>query len=75
MAAVAAGVFDGVEQMELPRLNGPAFDQILSGGRPVGVSTGRALSLTVGATQRPIRAVVTALPFKSDRRRTDVASL
>ena len=102
VAAVAAGVFDGVEQMELPRLNGPSFDQVLLGGEPVGVSTGRALSLNVGATislgvldrahttpgteltvrwgrpgtgQREIRATVTPLPFKPDRRRTDVAAL
>ena len=102
VAAVAAGVFDGVEQMEVPRLNGPSFDQVLAGGRPAGVSTGRALSLNVGATislgvldrehtspgtpvtvlwgrpgtdQREIRAEVTALPFKPDRRRTDVGKL
>ncbi|WP_433362797.1 aminomethyl transferase family protein [Actinoplanes sp. CA-142083] len=100
VAAIAAGLFDGVEQMELPRLNGPSFDQILIDGVLRGVSTGRALSLTVGATislgvletahttpgtevtvlwgrpgttQREIPAVVTELPFKPDRRRTDVS--
>ena len=96
------GPGDPAEQMELPRLNGPSFDQVLLGGRPVGVSTGRALSPSVRATislgvlnrehttpgteltvlwgrpgtaQREIRATVTALPFKPDRRRTDVAAL
>ena len=108
-AADVAGVFaslftDGpvAEQMDVPRLNGPTFDQILVAGEPVGVSTGRAISLTArstislgvierphatvgtevivlwgrpGTAQREIRATVTALPFKPDRRRTDVTRL
>jgi vanillate/3-O-methylgallate O-demethylase len=51
-----AGVFTSLfgdepaEQMQLPRFNGPSFDQILVGGQPVGVSTGRAMSVNVHAT-------------------------
>jgi glycine cleavage system aminomethyltransferase T len=106
VAAVFASLFGGdgepAEQMELPRLNGPSFDQVLRAGEQVGVSTGRALSTTLRATislcvldrelitpgaavtvlwgrpgtaQREIRATVTELPFKPDRRRTDVSTL
>jgi len=91
-----------VDQMDLPRRRGPAFDQVLCGSDAVGVSTGRALSVNVramislcvldsaltapgtdvtvvwgrpGTSQRHIRATVTELPFKPDRRRTDVANL
>jgi vanillate/3-O-methylgallate O-demethylase len=39
-------------------------------GTPVTVLWGRP-----GTTQREIRAEVTALPFKPDRRRTDVSTL
>ena len=103
VAAVFTALLRGekVEAMELPKLNGPSFDQILIGGQSVGVSTGRALSHTVGGTislavlsreyvvpgtevtvlwgrpgtdQREIRATVTALPFKPDRRRSDVTA-
>jgi len=90
------------DQMDMPRLAGPSFDQVLIGGVPVGVSTGRTVSpalramislcvidrahaapgteVTViwgrpGTPQREIRATVTALPFKPDHRRVDVASL
>ncbi|TVZ00659.1 aminomethyl transferase family protein [Trebonia kvetii] len=37
------------EQMDIPRLPGPSFDQVLVGGTPAGVSTGRTLSPTVRA--------------------------
>jgi glycine cleavage system aminomethyltransferase T len=37
------------EQMDLPRLSGPSFDQVLVGGTPAGVSTGRTLSPTIRA--------------------------
>jgi vanillate/3-O-methylgallate O-demethylase len=90
------------DQMDMPRLAGPSFDQVLIGGVPVGVSTGRTVSPTLramislcvidrayaapgtevtviwgrpGTPQREIRATVTALPFKPDRRRVDVTSL
>jgi vanillate/3-O-methylgallate O-demethylase len=90
------------DQMDMPRLAGPSFDQVLIGGAPVGVSTGRTVSPTLramislcvidrahaapgtavtviwgrpGTPQREIRATVTALPFKPDRRRVDVTSL
>ncbi len=90
------------DQMDMPRLAGPSFDQVLSGGTPVGVSTGRTISPTLramislcvidrahaapgtavtviwgrpGTPQREIRATVTALPFKPDRRRVDVTVL
>lgn len=93
---------DVPEQMDLPRLPGPSFDQVLIAGAPAGVSTGRTLSATLramislcvidpahaapgtgvtvvwgrpGTPQREIRATVTALPFKPDRRRTDVTGL
>lgn len=91
-----------VDQMDFPRRRGPAFDQVLVGADPVGVSSGRTLSVNVsamisicvidpsvasegspvtvlwgrpGTPQRRIRAVVTRLPFKPDRRRTDVTTL
>ncbi len=91
-----------VDQMDFPRRRGPAFDQVLVGSEPVGVSSGRTLSVNVRATisicvidpseagegtevtvlwgrpgtpQRRIRAVVTSLPFKPDRRRVDVTTL
>ena len=32
------------EQMDIPRRLGPSFDQVLATGKPVGMSTGRALS-------------------------------
>ena len=32
------------EQMDIPRRLGPSFDQVLAAGKPVGVSTGHALS-------------------------------
>ncbi|MEU1183415.1 aminomethyl transferase family protein [Streptomyces sp. NPDC005820] len=38
------------DQMELPRQSGPAFDQVLVAGEPVGVSTGRTLSVHLRAT-------------------------
>jgi vanillate/3-O-methylgallate O-demethylase len=38
---------DVVEQMELPRRAGPAYDQALVDGRPAGISTGRAYSATL----------------------------
>jgi glycine cleavage system aminomethyltransferase T len=90
------------DQMDMPRLAGPSFDQVLLAGAPVGVSTGRTVSPTLramislcvidrahaapgtevmviwgrpGTPQREIRATVTALPFKPDRRRVDVTSL
>jgi glycine cleavage system aminomethyltransferase T len=37
------------EQMDIPRLPGPSFDQVLVAGSPVGVSTGRTMSPTVRA--------------------------
>jgi vanillate/3-O-methylgallate O-demethylase len=56
-ADVASVLADGllgpdgpVDPMELPRYNGLSFDQVLADGVPVGVSSGRALSLTVGET-------------------------
>ena len=96
------GPGEPAEQMELPRLSGPSFDRVLSGGELIGVSSGRALSVNLRATlslcaldsryatpgtdvtivwgrpgtaQREIRATVTSLPFKPDRRRTDVTAL
>ncbi|MGI5452368.1 aminomethyl transferase family protein [Streptomyces sp. CA-249302] len=96
------GEGDLPDPMELPRGRGPAFDQVLAGGRRVGVSTGRTVSVNLrstislcviepahaasgtelavlwgrpGTAQREIRATVTELPFKPDRRRTDVSSL
>ena len=90
------------DQMDMPRLAGPSFDQVLIDGAPVGVSTGRTVSPTLramislcvidrahaapgtevtviwgrpGTPQLEIRATVTALPFKPDRRRVDVTSL
>ena len=90
------------DQMDMPRLAGPSFDQVLLGSAPMGVSTGRTVSPTLramislcvidrahaapgtdvtviwgrpGTPQREIRATVTALPFKPDRRRVDVTSL
>jgi len=90
------------DQMDMPRLAGPSFDQVLIGGAAVGVSTGRTVSPTLramislcvidhsyaapgtavtviwgrpGTPQREIRATVTALPFKPDRRRVDVTLL
>ena len=93
---------DAPEQMDMPRLLGPSFDQVLLGDIAAGVSTGRTVSPTLramislcvisrehaapgtevtvvwgrpGTPQRDIRATVTALPFKPDRRRTDVTTL
>ncbi|MEU6256739.1 aminomethyl transferase family protein [Streptomyces sp. NPDC047043] len=90
------------DPMEVPRGRGPVFDQVLAGGRRVGVSTGRTVSVNLRATislcvideshagpgnevvvlwgrpgtpQREVRATVTTLPFKPDRRRTDVSML
>ena len=90
------------EQMDLPRLAGPSFDQVRIGDAEAGVSTGRTVSPTLramislcvidrararpgtevtvvwgrpGTPQREIRATVTALPFKPDHRRVDVAPL
>jgi glycine cleavage system aminomethyltransferase T len=40
---------DVPEQMELPRLPGPSFDQVLVAGVATGVSTGRTLSPTLRA--------------------------
>jgi len=108
-AADVAGVLTSMlgggelpDQMDMPRLAGPSFDQVLTGGAPVGVSTGRTVSPTLramislcvidraqaapgtevtviwgrpGTPQREIRATVTALPFKPDRRRADVTAL
>ncbi len=37
------------EQMDIPRLPGPTFDQVLVAGTPAGVSTGRTLSPTLRA--------------------------
>jgi glycine cleavage system aminomethyltransferase T len=103
-AVLTAVLSDGdiPEPMEIPRLAGPSFDQVLASGAQVGVSTGRTLSPTLramislcviardhaapgtevtvvwgrpGTPQRDIRATVTALPFKPDRRRTDVTAL
>lgn len=37
------------EQMDLPRRLGPSFDQVLVGGQPVGVSTGRTVSSVLRA--------------------------
>jgi vanillate/3-O-methylgallate O-demethylase len=37
------------DQMDMPRLAGPSFDQVLLGGAPVGVSTGRTVSPTLRA--------------------------
>ncbi|WP_181805746.1 aminomethyl transferase family protein [Streptomyces shenzhenensis] len=98
----ALGEGDLPDPMELPRGRGPVFDQVLAGGRPVGVSTGRTVSVSLrstislcvidescaapgtdvvvlwgspGTPQREIRATVAALPFKPDRRRTDVGAL
>ena len=37
------------DQMDMPRLAGPSFDQVLFAGAPVGVSTGRTVSPTLRA--------------------------
>ena len=108
-AADVAGVLTSMlgggelpDQMDLPRLAGPSFDQVRIADVPVGVSTGRTVSPTLramislcvidrahaapgtevtvvwgrpGTPQREIRAAVAALPFKPDRRRTDVTAL
>jgi len=37
------------DQMDMPRLAGPSFDQVLIGDAPVGVSTGRTVSPTLRA--------------------------
>ncbi|WP_219894256.1 glycine cleavage T C-terminal barrel domain-containing protein [Aquisediminimonas profunda] len=90
------------DQMNMPRNVGADFDQILVGGRAVGVSSSRTYSVALrkmislavlekdwiapgtqvsvlwgrpGTPQREIRAKVAALPFKEDRRRTDVSQL
>ncbi len=47
--ASVPGDADVPEQMELPRLPGPSFDQVLAAGAPAGVSTGRTLSPTLRA--------------------------
>ncbi|MFJ9567628.1 aminomethyl transferase family protein [Streptomyces fuscichromogenes] len=100
--AASMGGGDLPDPMELPRGRGPVFDQVLVGGRPVGVSTGRTVSVSLrstislcvideahaapgtdvvvlwgrpGTAQRELRATVTTLPFKPDRRRTDVLAL
>jgi glycine cleavage system aminomethyltransferase T len=47
VAGVLTSLLGGAEvpeQMDLPRLLGPSFDQVLGSGGPVGVSTGRTLS-------------------------------
>jgi vanillate/3-O-methylgallate O-demethylase len=52
VAAVLGSVLGGGElpdQMDMPRLAGPSFDQVLAGGAPVGVSTGRTVSPTLRA--------------------------
>ncbi|OHV74335.1 glycine cleavage protein T [Pseudofrankia sp. BMG5.36] len=41
---------DVSEQMDIPRRLGPSFDQVLASGSPVGVSTGRALSMHLRST-------------------------
>ena len=89
-----------VEQMEIPRSDGPSFDAVQAAGDLVGISSGRSLSANLRATislcvldreqataaatelvvlwgrpgspQREIRVQVVPLPFKPDRRRTDV---
>ena len=55
-AADVAGVLTSMlgagelpDQMDLPRLAGPSFDQVLSGDAPAGVSTGRTVSPTLRA--------------------------
>jgi vanillate/3-O-methylgallate O-demethylase len=66
------------DQMDMPRLAGPSFDQVLIGGTPVGVSTGRTVSPTLRAMISLCvidRATVTTLPFKPDHCRVDVTSL
>ncbi|MGW2520230.1 aminomethyl transferase family protein [Streptomyces sp. NPDC001617] len=100
--AATLGEGDLPDAMELPRGRGPVFDQVLVGGRCVGASTGRTVSVNLrstislcvidpahagpgtevvvlwgkpGTAQREIRATVAALPFKPDRRRTDVSAL
>ncbi|GIF23710.1 glycine cleavage system aminomethyltransferase T [Actinoplanes tereljensis] len=52
VTAVFASLFGAspAEQMQLPRFNGPAFDQILVDGQQAGVSTGRAMSINVHGT-------------------------
>lgn len=53
VVAIFASLFEGdtVEQMDLPRRQGPAFDRVLSpGGEDIGVSTGRALSPSLKTT-------------------------
>ena len=37
------------DQMDVPRWRGPSFDQVLAAGKPVGVSTGRSLSVNLRA--------------------------
>jgi glycine cleavage system aminomethyltransferase T len=52
VAAVLGSMLGGGElpdQMDMPRLAGPSFDQVLIGGAPVGVSTGRTVSPTLRA--------------------------
>ncbi|MFF5142967.1 aminomethyl transferase family protein [Streptomyces sp. NPDC013157] len=100
--AASLGEGDLPDPMELPRGRGPVFDQVLVDGLPVGVSTGRTVSVNLrstislcvidesraapgtdvvvvwgrpGTAQREVRATVTALPFKPDRRRTDTSAL
>ena len=55
-AADVAGVLTSMlgggelpDQMDMPRLAGPSFDQVLIDGAPVGVSTGRTVSPTLRA--------------------------
>jgi vanillate/3-O-methylgallate O-demethylase len=52
VAAVLSSMLAGGElpdQMDMPRLAGPSFDQVLIGGEPAGVSTGRTVSPTLRA--------------------------
>jgi vanillate/3-O-methylgallate O-demethylase len=56
VAAVLTSMLGGGElpdQMDMPRLAGPSFDQVLAGGTPVGVSTGRTVSPTLRAMISP----------------------
>jgi vanillate/3-O-methylgallate O-demethylase len=55
-AADVAGVLTSLlasgelpDQMDMPRLAGPSFDQVLIGATPAGVSTGRTVSPTLRA--------------------------
>jgi glycine cleavage system aminomethyltransferase T len=50
VVAALFGDGDIPEQMDFPRRLGPSFDQVLAAGNPVGVSTGRTVSLHQRAT-------------------------